>query len=655
MLTQPSSPKGSTLPPARHFAHSPESPLQRELPPGPGCAPLFAENLAAHQSQRVQQNQLTLLLDAAVANCAGFPELVKQFSDVVQGHSPCLAIWVALPEEDGQFQKFRSVTDQEDDPVWPIAGEAVETVAHACVETGHTGSLEIAETRRVVVVPVRESGNLSGRPIALWAACFEATEQAATRQQWLLGMVGQATAAWFQRRKLTSSEQTAGQMADAFNCLSSLGQTTDLNNMGIALSNQLRKSFAATQVAIAIGQNAKDLSLLAISDVEQVDHQAASTQCLKRACAAGGLLGKPTVWPSESAEASAECSALRLYCETHDNEAAISIPLLVEDGKLVGTLLIAVEEAQLQRPGFAENVLRTSNLLSGQLAIAIRANRSVGSLLIDHVQQLKKASWARYAAVAALVASILLCIPLPYRVACDCSVQPVQRRFVTAPYDGILERAEVKAGDVVTAGQLLATMDGANLRSELAGLKAELAAAQQRRDSALAVGEVAQSQIARSEMKRHLARVEIILHQLTDLEIRSPIDGIVVNGDLEKVQGAALEMGQTVFEVAPLENMLAEIEIDEAEIQYVAADMPVKIKLNAFPFRSWTGTVKRIHPGTELIDGDSVFVAEVELPNEELQLRPGMKGAAKIRANWATLGWSLFHRPWESVRYWTIW
>jgi multidrug efflux pump subunit AcrA (membrane-fusion protein) len=156
-------------------------------------------------------------------------------------------------------------------------------------------------------------------------------------------------------------------------------------------------------------------------------------------------------------------------------------------------------------------------------------------------------------------------------------------------------------------------------------------------------------------MRRHQAEIELLQQQLTNLEIRSPIDGLVVAGDLEKAEGAPLEMGQTVFEIAPLDRMVAEIAIDESEIPYARPGMDVSIKLNAFPFRKWQGTVQSISPSTEIVKDDSVFIAEVEIVNAEMLLKPGMEGSAKIVADRAPLGWSLFHRPYESLRYWMIW
>ena len=101
--------------------------------------------------------------------------------------------------------------------------------------------------------------------------------------------------------------------------------------------------------------------------------------------------------------------------------------------------------------------------------------------------------------------------------------------------------------------------------------------------------------------------------------------------------------------------MVDEIGIPEEEIQYVTSGMPVVFKLNAFPLKKWAGKIEHIHPCTEIIDNQSVFIARVRLPNTNNQNRPGMQESAKIETKLAPLGWNLFHQGWESVRYWTVW
>ena len=306
-------------------------------------------------------------------------------------------------------------------------------------------------------------------------------------------------------------------------------------------------------------------------------------------------------------------------------------------------------------PAFHASTQQIIDLVSGHLQTVLRANDSLIKTALGRFGKLKESATARNLAIACAVLIGVLCVPMPYRVWCDCSVQPVERRFVAAPYEGVLAQSLVRGGDQVAAQQVVARLDGRLLRGELAGVQAEFDVAKKRRDLALATGDVAQSQIAKSEMQRHQAKVTILKQRLENLEVRSPIDGIVVAGDLEKAVGVPLELGQTLFEIAPLETMVAEIGVPESEGQYVKPGMSVQLKFDSFPFKTFSAEIQRVHPRAEDVDGDSVFIADVVLENSAGRLRPGMSGSAKISSGWSPLGWNLFHRPWESIRYWTIW
>ena len=83
--------------------------------------------------------------------------------------------------------------------------------------------------------------------------------------------------------------------------------------------------------------------------------------------------------------------------------------------------------------------------------------------------------------------------------------------------------------------------------------------------------------------------------------------------------------------------------------------MNVTFEFDAFPFETFDGEIERIHPRAELLDTESVFVAEVSLENASGQLRPGLKGRARIQGERHPLGWNLFHGAFEKARQWLIW
>jgi multidrug resistance efflux pump len=220
---------------------------------------------------------------------------------------------------------------------------------------------------------------------------------------------------------------------------------------------------------------------------------------------------------------------------------------------------------------------------------------------------------------------------------------------VSAPYDGKLETAFVKPGDEVTEGDLLARLDGRELRWEMAGLEADFSRALKSRDSAMAIDNIADSQQKALEMERLQLKIQLCRNRLDNLEIKSPVSGLVISGDLKKTEGAPVAVGQTLFEIAPLDQMIVECEIPEREILYARPNQPVVIRVDAYPLRKWTGEIARIFPKAEVRENASVYVAEMNLDNRSGEFRPGMKGRAKITSERRALGWTLFHRPFESL------
>ena len=146
-------------------------------------------------------------------------------------------------------------------------------------------------------------------------------------------------------------------------------------------------------------------------------------------------------------------------------------------------------------------------------------------------------------------------------------------------------------------------------------------------------------------------RKQLLERRQQNLDVRSPIDGIVTVGDLDKVEGAPVARGQTLFEVAPLDKMTVEIAIPEDDIQYVSRGFQAGIRLDSYPDVSWQGVLSRIHPRAEIRDNRNVFVAEFTLANPDERLRPGMLGRARIIGPRRPLFWNLFHKPWQWLRF----
>lgn len=257
----------------------------------------------------------------------------------------------------------------------------------------------------------------------------------------------------------------------------------------------------------------------------------------------------------------------------------------------------------------------------------------------------------------ALAGAALLCcalaVPVPQRVACRCVVEPHLRRFVAAPFAGRLAEVLVRPGDRVQTGDVLARMDEHELELEQESLTARRDQSRRRYESALARRDAGEAQVALAESRQAEAELELVARRQRELEVTSPTDGVVLVGDQRRAVGAPLEVGQRLFEVAPLDELLVEVEVPESRIGWLAPGLPVELLLDGGSAERLSGTIERIHPRAEWREERSVYVAEVRLPPQTAGLWPGLSGRAWIRTGARPLAWQVVERPWWKLRAWT--
>jgi len=73
------------------------------------------------------------------------------------------------------------------------------------------------------------------------------------------------------------------------------------------------------------------------------------------------------------------------------------------------------------------------------------------------------------------------------------------------------------------------------------------------------------------------------------------------------------------------------------------------MSLESYPGELWEQPLGTIQPRSEVIDGENVFVAEIQLDNAGERLKPGMRGVVHIEASERTVGWVLFHKAGERI------
>ncbi len=246
------------------------------------------------------------------------------------------------------------------------------------------------------------------------------------------------------------------------------------------------------------------------------------------------------------------------------------------------------------------------------------------------------------------------------------TVEPVLSVQVGSFVSGPIEALYVDFNDSVKKGQLLAKIDPRILAAEVARDRAALATTQAevqrvtalvqqaRNDEGRGValrndnknflsdsemdklkfGRLsleAQLAVAQAGVQQADAKLNTSLANLGYAEIRSPVDGIIIDRRVEPGQTVAASFTTPVlFVVTP--DLAGEMHIfakvDEADIGLVReaqqADRPVRFTVDAYPDDQFYGRVKQIRSSSTIIERVVTFPVVVSTTNPEKKLLPGM-------------------------------
>jgi len=250
---------------------------------------------------------------------------------------------------------------------------------------------------------------------------------------------------------------------------------------------------------------------------------------------------------------------------------------------------------------------------------------------------------------------VLLIAPVPYYPRRECVFEPESKQFLSSPMQGRIASCGVRPGDNVIQGQLLARLDDDQLQRDLAAARADFDGAEKKRDSALATRAAANAGIADIEMEQARLKIQSLEEQLRRLEIRATKDGVLVQGDWHRNVGMPVTLGQSLFEVAELESMTAEVRLNAYDLELINVGDEVVVRSDASGGESFHGRISRIEPRAIILDDNAVFIADVVIRDPQRMLRPGMKANAQITAGWKPLGWLLFVRPYRWIANQWIW
>ncbi len=243
-------------------------------------------------------------------------------------------------------------------------------------------------------------------------------------------------------------------------------------------------------------------------------------------------------------------------------------------------------------------------------------------------------------------------------------VDPVQKADVKSPVSGRVLTLKVREGAVVREGDVLAEIEpDVNQAQSLSDVQASVKDAELRlqdaeRDFTLQKTLFEQGLIGRdpfraSEIRRDQAaetlRASQMRYQIVEdrgipisgnaasqkARVTSPMAGVVIKKGVEPGETvtsgvSSFNAGTIIFTVADLNSLIIRVNLNEVDIAKVHVGQPVRITLDAYPQKVFTGKVSFVSPSAELIEKIKVFKVEIGLDELGDSFRTGMSANVEI-------------------------
>jgi membrane fusion protein (multidrug efflux system) len=202
---------------------------------------------------------------------------------------------------------------------------------------------------------------------------------------------------------------------------------------------------------------------------------------------------------------------------------------------------------------------------------------------------------------------------------------------VIARVAGEIVELAVEEGDRVEAGQILARLDGKRLRLEMLTAKANLERAKKafkRNEDLHSRGLVSTAMFdgLKYDLESLQATFALKMLNYDYSNIRATIDGVVSSRQVK--QGQNLAVGQVAFRITETSELIAYLQIPQAELSKFNAGHSATLEVVAMPDQAYTATIARISPTIDARNG--TFRATAIIDNAAGDLAPGMFGSFTI-------------------------
>ena len=483
-----------------------------------------------------------------------------------------------------------------------------------------------------------------------------------------LSRLSESAAIALHNASLLAAERKVEILETLVNVSHEITSTLDLNRVLQAVVNGPSTVIPYERAAIALEQRGR-MQLRAVSGTVEFNPEDPQIAELSRILQWAALLQEPTLISQHGEEISTDRETTRAkfqsYFAQNGMRAFHAVPLADDEGR-VGVLSFESQDPDFLTPAHLEMI----KVLASQATVALR-NASlykevpfIGVLepLIERKRKflaLEKQRRALLVAAACAALLFLALFPLPLRIDGTATVAAGRSARIGAEVEGVVKQVNVKEGDHVRAGAVLATLEDWDYRSALAAAQAKREIAITLKNRALAANDDTEAGIQQAQADFWTAEVARAQERLDRTAVRSPIDGIVATPHMESLVGRKVKFGENFVDVVDNSQAVVDLDIDQNDIGLVVPGQRARLKLDGFPARTFQGQVTVVSPLGRLEGDTRTFYARIAVPNPQNVLRAGMQGRGKVSTGWHPAGKVFFRQPvmwiWSKLWEWFGW
>ena len=498
--------------------------------------------------------------------------------------------------------------------------------------------------------------------VALEVACSGAALDLALREihwgsAWLANLLG--------GRQLEEAIRSKERMGSVLETMAVALRHGKMQLAMFELANILRRHFDGTRVAIGRIDHA-EVRLLAISEAATFEKHTSMVKAYVNAMREAYDLHR--VVQSTALQDGADAVGARiLKIPKHDDLRAISgAGVALSQPLVMGAQCVGVVTLERASKPFSTDELAWLDAFSALLAPVVeqrkQAERGVLGRVEDDARALlekffgpRHLIWKVSAVLFLCLALLVVVLPLDYRVTAKTVIEGEVQRVAAAPFEGFVGAAYVRAGDQVKFGEALAQLDDRELRIEQVRWDSERKQYSNKLREARATHDLTAVQIVGAQQEQAEAQLKLVTEKIQRARLTAPFDGIVVSGDLSQKIGAPVQVGEKLFEIAPLQSYRIILQVDEREIRHVQVGQEGYLVITGIAGEPLPFRVFKVTPVATAQEGRNFFRVEASLAEAPLRLRPGMEGVGKIEVGSRSLWWILTHTlgEWLILKLWT--